>query len=164
MDDIKDNDKCDCNKCNTGSCSEKENGCKNGKCWIAAIILVIIGILIVGIFFWLYKYIQNNELDTKSGLGRLLTLVPISGAVFWEASHLILFGLLGFFFPYCDAIVISIGAFWELIEHYLGLTVSPINFGKGEIQWWYGSAVDIAIDITGFYIGKSIRLLAFPEE
>ena len=152
---------------NKNSCRSNANSCTiGGKCWIAVIILVVIGIIIIGIFFWLSNYLRTHEVNPNDGLGKILSTVPGAGATFWEATHLILFGILGFFFPCCDAVIISIGAFWEIIEHYLGLTTCPIQLpgssSDQKVQWWYGSAVDIAVNIIGFYIGKAIRLTIYP--
>ena len=151
---------------NGHNCGSNSQTCEfGGKCWIAAIILAVIAIIIVGIFFWLSRYIQTHDIDPNSTLGKGLSMVPGAGETFWEATHLVLFGILGFFFPCCDAVIISIGAFWELIEHYFALTTQPVQIPGTEgkkVQWWYGSAVDIAVDIVGFYIGKAIRLTIYP--
>ena len=138
-----------------------------GKCWLAVIILVIIAIVIISGYYWVSKYTQKNDLDSSKGIGKLLSSIPGAGAGFWEMTHFVLYGIMGFFFPTCDAIVISLGAFWELVEHYMSLTTEPIrrpnpNGGYTKTQWWYGSAVDIVVDIFGFYVGKSLRLLLLP--
>lgn len=139
----------------------------DGQCHLAAILLVILGIIILGIFYWLSQYLKTHSVNSNDWLGKGLSAVPGSGTTFWELTHLVLFFVLGFIFPFCDAIVIAIGALWEMIEHFLGLNFSPIirldsNGNSERVQWWYGSAVDIAVNIVGFYIGKSIRLLLFP--
>ena len=138
-----------------------------GNCLVAVIILVVIGIIVIGIYYWLSKYTRSHNLNANEGLGKILAQVPGAGAGFWELTHLFLFGVLGFFFPTCDAVILSIGAVWELVEHYLSLNLAPVRRpnGKGgfeETQWWYGSAVDVVVDIVGFYIGKSLRLIMLP--
>jgi hypothetical protein len=139
-----------------------------GNCLVAVAILIIIGIIIIGVYYWLSKYTRSHDLSSNEGIGKMLSKIPGAGAIFWELTHLILFGILGFFFPTCDAVIISIGAIWEMIEHYLSINLAPIRrpvaSGQGydETQWWYGSAVDIVVDIIGFYIGKSLRLLMLP--
>ena len=151
-------------------CQDKDHICNcryGGNCLVAVAILVIIGIIIIGVYYWLSKYTRSHDLSSKEGLGKILSTIPGAGAGFWELTHLVLFGVLGFFFPTCDAIIISIGAAWEMIEHYLSLTLAPIKRpvtagGYDETQWWYGSAVDIVVNIVGFYIGKSLRLLMLP--
>lgn len=154
-------DRCDC--------QDEDHVCNcryGGNCLVAVAILVIIGIIIIGVYYWLSKYTRSHDLSSEEGLGKILSTIPGAGAGFWELTHLILFGLLGFFFPTCDAVIISIGAVWEMVEHYLSLTLSPVRRptqgGYDETQWWYGSAVDIVVDVVGFYIGKSLRLLMLP--
>ena len=151
-------------------CKERSHYCDcqyGGSCVVAVIIMIVIGIIVVGVYYWLSKYTQSHDLNSNSGLGKILSTVPGAGAGFWELTHLILYAVLGFFFPTCDAIILSIGALWEFVEHYLSLNLKPIrrpkpNGGYDETQWWYGSAMDVVVDIIGFYIGKSFRLLMLP--
>lgn len=138
-----------------------------GQCWVAVIILLIVGIVIILGYYWVANYLKKNNVSSSEGIGKLLASVPGKGATFWEFTHLILYGILGFFFPTCDAVIISIAAAWELVEHYMSLTTKPLrrpstSGGYVETQWWYGSATDIVVDIFGFYVGKSFRLLMLP--
>jgi len=124
------------------------------------IILVVIAIVILGLYFWIANKVKSGQVDPGSVIGQMLSAAPGKGSVYWEASHFILFSLLGFFFPCCDAIIIALAAVWELVEHFMGLTTNQVDIpNRGPVQWWYGSAVDVAIDIVGFYVGKSIRLI-----
>ncbi len=137
--------------------------CIKSNCTLALATLVVVGTIILVCFFG-YLWYKNNYPDGQ--LNQLISSVPGAGSEFWPYSHLIFYGILGFVFPRCDAIVIGIGAVWELIEHLLGESVPPIEqYVNGELvntQWWYGSVMDIAINIVGFYIGKSFRLLFGP--
>lgn len=141
--------------------------CSRRDCLPAAVFIVLIGIIIVVMYFWLVKYTRKHDLTATEGLGKMLAAVPGAGATFWEFTHLVLFMFLGFLFPSCDAVIISLGAAWEMVEHFFGLTMPAIRRplpggGYTTTQWWYGSAVDIAVNIVGFYIGKSFRLLFVP--
>ena len=55
----------ECTICNIG-----------GECFTVVIILVIIAIIIVGVFYWLYKYLQTHTIDSNGLLGRSLSIVP----------------------------------------------------------------------------------------
>lgn len=152
---------------------KKIHGCEScnigGESYIVAIIFLLIGIIIISFFCLMFKYSKKKKISGNGVLEKILLSNLETGSNFWELSHFVLFALVGFFFPCCDGVAISIGIAWELIEQFLGLTLDPITITKSNgqkttIQWWYGSPIDIFIDITGFYVGKSFRLLLSDEQ
>ncbi len=139
------------------------------NCWIPILILIIIAVLIVFIYSLLLKYSKYNTSKTEGIVAKILYFNSKWEDVFWQMTHFVLFFILGFFFPSCDIVIIALGVIWELLESALGQFMPRIfrstqfkSCRSGDLekyQWWHGSAIDIMIDIIGFYIGKSFRLL-----
>lgn len=82
----------------------------------------------------------------------------------WPISHLILFFILGFLFPSCDALVITAGILWELVEMVISKMFhrprQALRISEGieySSNWWAGSFKDIIFNIVGFYLGKTAR-------
>lgn len=129
-------------------------------CLLAIVILLIVAFLILVGYFMVLKLSQNGQFDLNGNLGSILSAVPGRGSVVWQMSHFVLFALLGLLFPSCDFPIIILAVLWEVVEETLGSLTSPVYIPeRGYVQWWTGSATDIAIDLIGFYTGKAIRFV-----
>jgi len=135
--------------------------CRNREdCIFAVIILVVIGIIIIAASIGASRILERTDNRLTQTVHENLINTERARNL-WGLSHFVLFAILGFFFPSCDIVIISIGILWEFVEHILGIYARPISpRGRAPVQWWYGSAMDVVINILGFYVGKSIRLLS----
>jgi len=132
-------------KCSTGNCSAARlcplPQCE--ECKGVYIILVTIGTLITLYFFILWmtvgakRIVQHDVLDS-----RILNIPELHKCCsWWPVTHLVLFFVIGLFFPHCDLVAIGMGVLWELIESLASA----------------GSIQDIFVNVIGFYAGKLVR-------
>ncbi len=124
-------------------------------------------VTIIVLYWILLLYIHGSEEKSIHGdpMNKILFELPFleNCCSAWPVSHFILFTIIGFLFPDCDAMAISAGIGWELIEvgvyHALGKSRQGVRrSGKVEYSssWWMGSTKDIFMNIAGFYTGKLI--------
>lgn len=138
--------------------------------------IFIFVIICICIYLFVIRMISGqNNISNVDIMNKNIGSIPYFGPIsFWPISHFILFMVLGILFPDCDALIITAGIIWEIIECVYGAYIeSPLSrsvFGKesqvkytshpknqSNIQyekWWSGSVADIAFDIAGFYFGK----------
>lgn len=137
------------------------NSCNISKCYKAIIILLIVGmIIIISYIISICKGVNKIQSDT---LGMSIVDLCVTSFTIWSLSHFILYFILGYYFPNCGCIIISIGIIWEIIEESLGYVFPKINVKQQNglvesVRWWKGSVFDIIVDILGFYLGKAAYL------
>ncbi len=109
----------------------------------------------------------NSGRIQGDALNRNVIDVPgVGPCSWWPISHFILFMILGILFPHCDILIIGAGILWELFEASMSIierrTHQTVNLSDGvqyNYSWWAGSFKDILMNIAGFYVGKSYRIL-----
>lgn len=123
-------------------------------------IAVVIGI------YWLYlRNTYGNQMVYGDFMNQKVIDIPFfeNCCSWWPISHFVLFLILGFLFPNCVLLIITLGIVWELIEVMMGKLVvgdkwqrQPLRQG-GNVEytqdWWAGSAKDILFNIAGFGVG-----------
>ena len=134
-------------------------------CWKSLYVFLIVAAAI-----FIYRYAILYPIFGKQK--KMIKKDPLNWRVFnmgedccssWPLSHFALYCLMGYFFPCCDLLIISIGVVWELIETALSYLLDdsePIS-GK-DLQykyWWAGSFKDIMFNVLGFYTGKLIAIV-----
>ena len=87
----------------------------------------------------------------------------------WSITHLLFFMFLGYRFPNYFFEAFLAGAFWELLEEYLGenrpswmggfgdCSLSTDQLKKSHKNWWFGRASDLIVNMIGFVIGQYLR-------
>lgn len=142
--------------------------CKAIKCkeckglYITGTVVVLL-IITAWAFVKYFLKLQPEKVDV---MNKNIIVLPFVGPIsWWPISHLILFFILGAFFPMCAGPAIIGGIVWELFERLMysfGHDVFALKvMNDGEIQystWWNGSFFDIIMNIVGFYLGKWWRL------
>ena len=84
----------------------------------------------------------------------------------WSATHFFFFMLMGYLFPKTFFLSMSIGALWELFEHYYGKERPGWLGGYGDCNdlatdkesgnWWYGKWSDLLCNSFGFLVGACL--------
>lgn len=85
----------------------------------------------------------------------------------WPLSHLILFFILGFLYPDCGILIISLGIGWELFEMLLaGATRTNRQYVRSSSKieysenWWAGSFKDIVMNVVGYAAGATLAKIS----
>lgn len=141
----------------------------NKKCLKMYNIFIPIVIIIVIYYVYMRAVYKEQEVPHNDMMNVKIIDLPIleNCCSMWPISHLILFTIIGYLYPTCDAIAIGSGIAWEAIEVLLSFM-----FNKSDRQatrerdgtveysqsWWAGSMKDILMNIVGFYLGKIIRI------
>lgn len=133
-----------------------------GHCSDSITFLIATGVVIF--IYWLLLYAigkktipQNDFMNIK-----IFNIESLENCCsLWPISHFVLFAILGYKYPTCDAPILLLGVLWELFEMIWS------NFVKEERQyviqndtleyssnWWAGSFKDILFNVAGFYFGK----------
>lgn len=75
----------------------------------------------------------------------------------WALSHLLFYIILGFLFPHYWKLILLLSVVWELIE-YIGYHVEKYVLDNKNI-YWCAKFSDIIVNLIGFIIGLSIRII-----
>jgi hypothetical protein len=138
----------------------------------------IFAITVATIFiYWLFLLHTNkNSIPENDIMNRIIFEFPYleNCCSMWPLSHFILFLIIGFLFPDCDAVAIGGGVLWEMAEvgaFYVfksdkrQAVMKNGNRIEYSQNWWMGSFKDIFFNIAGFYVGKAIsRTISKKEE
>lgn len=134
-----------------------------GDCGGMLWIFIIAGVVIAG--YYLVSKLAGKSLIDDDLFNRHLGRVPLLGDVSgWRLSHLILFFVLGVFYPKCDVPILTAGVLWEVWEEIVSHFVPKEKSTGGtnvdyKEKWWTGSLNDIWFNVIGFYLGKLTRYL-----
>lgn len=136
------------------------------ECHQVYIVFIIVGVLL----FLYYLYMRSrygNDIVENDILNRKVFTIEVleNCCSWWPITHFILFFILGFFFPYCGVLIITMGILWELLEMLMAKVtgksvIQPMKDGNRyeySENWWAGSMKDIIMNVLGFLVGKVLR-------
>lgn len=90
--------------------------------------------------------------------------VPLFGNLsWWPISHFVMYTVLGFLFPQCYVLILTVGVLWELYEKWFS-TVAPRNTAGSQSRakqeystWWDWNWKDVVMNVLGFGFGVLLR-------
>lgn len=129
---------------------------------------------IISLLFILVGHIYPK--DIQAVLKQPITSVSATTFDLWSVSHLVLFAVLGYIFPYYLGELLVIGILWEIVEDALapaqntqladcknGDFSNPLkhfwcNVTSRNGDYWYAKWDDVSFDALGLIIGHWIRV------
>lgn len=159
-----------CEKCSNAKCGD--SGCLS----MYKIFCFVVGLILI---YWV-ALLKVNGSERKAVYGDPMNRIvfdlklPFLEACcsWWPISHFILFTVIGYLYPKCDAVAILSGIGWELTEvgvyYAMGADRQGVRkIGSENIEysssWWMGSFKDIFMNIGGFYFGKTLNETFSPK-
>lgn len=138
------------------------------RCKGVFIILVLVALLVIAYWIFLmltYRTVRIVKYDFLNyEVMHTSFMRPLS---FWPITHFVLFFILGFLFPSCYVLVLSLGVVWEIIEvifskvfrtPYQTVRAEATNYSlEYHDNYWAGSFRDIIMNFAGFGLGYAFR-------
>ncbi len=139
--------------------------CKRSVNWMIGLAVVIVLYFIILTTFT-KNVISSDMLNTK-----VFSIPWLENCCsWWPISHVVLYAVLGFFFPDCFVFLMTVGIAWEGMEsmaaYFTGRErqklVTPQSEGSTPLveystNWWAGSTKDVLMNLVGFIIGWVLR-------
>ena len=131
-------------------------------------VFVILCVIAVFVFlYWIFLMLRHRTTnitpyDTLNReVIRTSYMRPLSS---WPLSHFILFFILGFLYPSCYVLILSLGIVWEGVEVLLSKVFRRSYQGvrsdtglEYQDNYWAGSFRDIVMNFAGFGLGYAFR-------
>ena len=127
--------------------------------------LILMLFICICLIFSYHSFICSRNDKFKDPLLTNYGIWDLNG---WSLTHIVFFGLLGYFFPKRFVLIMIIGIIWEIVEekcmYYMIKDIEILNCKKenskiSEIgsMWWFGRLSDVFMDAIGFGIGYMIH-------
>jgi hypothetical protein len=118
-------------------------------------VLCTVAALIIFLNYALFK-IHNQDYMNEIVFRDLPILGDLS---WWPISHFVLYLILGYLFPQCWILILSIGVLWEGFEKFYGDYVDSQKAEDGGeySTWWAWNWKDVVMNIMGFLTGTALR-------
>lgn len=127
-------------------------------CSVWNLFIGMLVLLIVAVALFYVLYLPRNSNGTRELDDPLSS--QVAGVSWWVITHYLFYAVIGYFFPHCDLLALSVGFAWEGIEYVLGeVMMNWTNSPTDQKKWMTWSAMDIVANIAGFYTGKLIALI-----
>lgn len=128
-------------------------------------IIFLLSIALMFCYWFLLK--MRGNVSQNDFLNRVVVKdAPVLGTLsWWPVLHLIVFFVIGYFYPTCGGVALTGGVLWEVWEHVFGKYVLKEKSSRlvdGSTQygiWWSGSLTDIVMNFAGFYLGVILASL-----
>lgn len=129
-------------------------------------LILLSGVLFIWVYWFIMRRIHgdNQNLTEKDIFNRKfinLTCIPDANCCGgWKLLHFILFFVVGYLYPKCFTLAMTLGILWELYEMWMAKmtgreyqhtrTSTNVEYTK---SWWDGSMSDVLFNAAGFIIG-----------
>ena len=135
----------------------------NHSLWLA-----FFAMLIALLFYSQYWERTGGHRIERDPLNRKVFSMGKNCCSWWPITHLLFYMVLGFFFPDCWLLILSVGVVWEGIEEAMAMFSGRESSSSAPLSestqysktWWGGSLTDILFNTVGFVIGAGIKYLS----